>query len=106
MVGELLQELRRDKGMTQAELAAKLGLSPLTVSSYECGRSTPDDETKIKLAKIFDISLDYMLGLVREPCSYRRGTAVIELPRDFAVKDIEKVKEYIAFLQYQKENNR
>ena len=43
VLGELLQELRKDKGMTQAELAAKLELSPLTVSSYECGRSAPDD---------------------------------------------------------------
>ena len=54
MLGELLQELRKDKGMTQAELAAKLELSPLTVSSYECGRSAPDDETKVKIAEIFD----------------------------------------------------
>ena len=62
VLGELLQELRKDKGMTQAELAAKLELSPLTVSSYECGRSAPDDETKVKIAEIFDVSVDYLLG--------------------------------------------
>ena len=65
VLGELLQELRKDKGMTQAELAAKLELSPLTVSSYECGRSAPDDETKVKIAEIFDVSVDYLLGLIR-----------------------------------------
>ena len=70
VLGELLQELRKDKGMTQAELAAKLELSPLTVSSYECGRSAPDDETKVKIAEIFDVSVDYLLGLIREPVSF------------------------------------
>ena len=81
VLGELLQELRKDKGMTQAELAAKLELSPLTVSSYECGRSAPDDETKVKIAEIFDVSVDYLLGLIREPVSYRRTVTEITLPK-------------------------
>ena len=41
MFGEILQELRKDRGLTQAELARLLSISPLTISSYECGRSTP-----------------------------------------------------------------
>ena len=103
MLGELLQELRKDKGMTQAELAAKLELSPLTVSSYECGRSAPDDETKVKIAEIFDVSVDYLLGLIREPVSYRRTVTEIILPKNFQEDDIAKVQEYIEFLQYKKE---
>lgn len=77
MKGELLQELRRDKGLSQKQLGALLSVSPFTISSYECGHSDPDDEAKVKLAKIFDISLDYLLGLVREPCSYRRDASYI-----------------------------
>ena len=103
VLGELLQELRKDKGMTQAELAAKLELSPLTVSSYECGRSAPDDETKVKIAEIFDVSVDYLLGLIREPVSYRRTVTEIILPKHFQEDDIAKVQEYIEFLQYKKE---
>ena len=66
VLGELLQELRKDKGMTQAELAAKLELSPLTVSSYECGRSAPDDETKVKIAEIFDCHVEELFQLNKE----------------------------------------
>ena len=56
MKGELLQELRRDKGLSQKQLGALLSVSPFTISSYECGHSDSDDEAKVKLAKIFDIS--------------------------------------------------
>lgn len=92
VLGELLQELRKDKGMTQAELAAKLELSPLTVSSYECGRSAPDDETKVKIAEIFDVSVDYLLGLIREPVSYRRTVTEIILPKTFRKMTLPKCR--------------
>lgn len=102
MFGEILQELRKDRGWTQAELARMLSLSPLTVSSYECGRSTPDDATKVKLARLFGVSLDYFLGLIREPLPYDRDAGALYLPSDFCAEDRRKVEEYIAFLQYQK----
>lgn len=97
MFGELLRELRRDKGMTQAELAQKLSLSPLTISSYECGRSTPDDATKVAIARLFGVSLDYLLGLIREPLPYDRGTQIC-LPPGFTQEQREMVESYIAFL--------
>ena len=104
VLGELLQELRKDKGMTQAELAAKLELSPLTVSSYECGRSAPDDETKVKIAEIFDVSVDYLLGLIREPVSYRRTvTENYFCQKNFQEDDIAKSAGIHRILQYKKE---
>ncbi|MDU8687194.1 helix-turn-helix domain-containing protein [Faecalibacterium wellingii] len=106
MFGELLCELRKDRGMTQAELARLLSLSPLTVSSYECGRSTPDDATKVKIAKIFNVSLDYPLGLIREPLPYERDAHIIYCVPEFTPEEIQKVQEYTEFLQYRKENNK
>ena len=103
MFGEILQELRKDRGLTQAELARLLSISPLTISSYECGRSTPDDATKVKLAKIFGVSLDYFLGLIREPLPYERSERVVRFPTGFTADDIQKVEDYIRFLQLQKE---
>lgn len=103
MFGELLRELRKDHGMTQADLAEKLSFSPMTISSYERGCSVPDDVTKIKLAKIFNVSLDYLLGLIREPLSYERSFHSIQCPQDFTEDDLNKVREYVAFLEYQKQ---
>ena len=106
MFGELLRELRKDHGMTQAELADKLSFSPLTISAYERGRTAPDDATKVKLAKIFNVSLDYLLGLIREPLPYDRSDHVVQCPQDFTADDLKKVCEYVAFLEYQKQHKR
>lgn len=102
MFGELLRELRKDHGMTQAELAKQLFLSPLTISSYECGHSVPDDATKIKIAQLFDVSLDYLLGLIREPLPYRRDEYTVQCPRDFTPEELEQVRTYVDFVRYRK----
>ena len=106
MFGDILRELRKDFNMTQAELAEMLSLSPLTISAYECGRSVPDDATKVRIAKIFNVSLDYLLGLIREPFPYKRSANTILLPSSFTPADAEKVQEYIQFLEYQKKKKR
>ena len=104
MFGELLRELRKDHGMTQADLAKELSLSPLTISAYERNRCVPDDSTKVKIAKLFNISLDYLLGLIREPLPYDRSDHVVQCPQDFTAEDLKKVREYVAFLEYQKQH--
>lgn len=102
MIGERLQELRKDKGVSQAELAALLGVSHYTVSSYECNRSDPDDKIKIKIAEYFDISVDYLLGLINEPYSYKRSESVILLPKDFSKEDEQELLKFMQYLKFKK----
>ncbi len=102
MIGERLQELRKDKGLSQDDIAKILGVSHYTVSSYECNRSDPDDKSKIKLAKLFDVSIDYLIGLIDEPFSYNRSKNIISTPKNFDKDDIEKIKSYIEFLEFKK----
>lgn len=63
MDGERLSELRKDKGMTQKELAEALSVSLNSVSLYERNLSTPDDDAKVRIARLFNVSLDYLMGL-------------------------------------------
>ena len=100
MIGERLQELRREKGFSQADLAEKLNISFHTISSYERNRSTPDDEVKVKIAKLFDVSVDYLLGLVKEPYSYQRSAYCIYLPKSFQEAEKKQVEKFIDFLKY------
>lgn len=102
MIGERLQELRKDKGISQVEFAKILGVSHYTVSSYECNRSDPDDNAKVLIAKLFDVSVDYLIGLIDEPLSYNRNRMTISLPQNFDENDIANIKDYISFLQFQK----
>ena len=102
MIGERLQELRKDRGISQAEFAEILGVSHYTISSYECNRSDPDDNTKITIAKLFDVSVDYLIGLINEPLPYDRNQMTISVPRNFDENDIANIKDYISFLEFQK----
>lgn len=61
---ERLKQIRKEKGLTQAEVAAYVGLkSSTTYSSWEQGVSQPDLAKVVKLANLFDVSVDYLLGL-------------------------------------------
>ena len=103
MDGERLKELRQDKHMTQQNLAELLELHISSIKAYEQSRSSPSDETKVKIAELFNISLDYLLGAIREELPLRRPN-VIDLPKNFTVNDIAKVRCYIEKLRREKVN--
>lgn len=58
--------LRDNKGLSQNELADRLGMTRSIVSTYENGQSMPTYGKLIKLAKVFDVSTDYLLGVENE----------------------------------------
>ena len=60
--GNRLQELRKQKGLSQEELAERLGVSRQAVSKWECGEASPDTDNLIELSKIYCISLDVLVG--------------------------------------------
>ena len=62
-LGNRLAELRKQHGLSQEELADKLGVSRQAVSKWERGEASPDTDNLIELAKIYNISLDELLGL-------------------------------------------
>ena len=62
MFSKRLRNLRENKGYNQEELGSLLGLSTSTIGMYEQGRRQPDNETLLRIAEIFDVSIDYLLG--------------------------------------------
>ena len=61
--GERLKQLRIQAGLTQQQLAAKLNLTKSVVSYYELQERYPSPEVLMKLARIFHVSADYLLGI-------------------------------------------
>lgn len=61
--GEKIRALRTEKGLTQTQLADKVGLVKGSISAYEQGKKYPSVEVLIKLCSVFDVSSDYLIGL-------------------------------------------
>lgn len=89
-IGERLAQIRKEKGITQGELAERLGISQPMVSDYERGELRLHGELIIQLVKILDISADDLLGINTKPKSnkdiknrrlYRRLATIDTLPK-------------------------
>ena len=63
-IGKRLRFLRDQKDMTQADLAKMLGVSRVTVTNWETDRAVPFYEAVIKMADYFEVTTDYILGLI------------------------------------------
>lgn len=60
---EKLKELRKEKGVTQAEVAKAIGVTASAYSNYEQGLREPSHEVIKFLCKYFNVSADYLLGI-------------------------------------------
>lgn len=67
MLGERIMELRSMRSWSQVELAKRLGVTKQTVSNWENGNIQPSIEMLLRLAKLFCVSTDYLLGLENTP---------------------------------------
>ncbi len=63
-----LKKLRQTRGFSQAQLGKKLGVNVQLISKYERGIVCPPTNMMIKIATVFDVSLDYLLlnGIARQ----------------------------------------
>lgn len=62
-MGTKLKSLRIEKQLTQKQVADRIGLAISAISSYESGTRYPSFDVLIKLARIFHVSTDYLLGI-------------------------------------------
>lgn len=89
MFSERLKQLREEKGYSQEYIAEYLGVKQQTYSRYENNVTEPDINTIIKLAALFNVSSDYLLGL----SGFRKGN-LDQLPNEIK----NEVKNFIEYL--------
>ena len=78
--------LRQQQNLSQSEVARRIGVSSSAISAYEADIMSPSLETFAKLAELYHVSADYLLG--------------IDYPRDKAVLDTSNLsKEQLTVLQ-------
>ena len=86
-LGMMISSLRKDKGMTQLELAEKIGVTDKAVSKWERDLSFPDINSIPKLAEIFENSVDDLMQVKPKTKENERKSKVDEIV-DIALKGI------------------
>ena len=61
MIGSRIATLRRGAGLSQAQLAQQLKISPSAIGMYEQGRREPSVDMLIRIAQLFDVTTDFLL---------------------------------------------
>ena len=62
LLNERIKQLRTDRGLSQVELAQKLGVSKQSVSNWENDNIQPSIEMLLKISHVFSVSTDFLLG--------------------------------------------
>lgn len=64
--GKTLRDLREKSGMSQKQLADRVGVSPESISMYELHERMPKQENLARIAEVFKVSTDYLLGIEKK----------------------------------------
>lgn len=81
-IGTTIKKLRRDKNITQEQLAEMLGISTNAVSQWECGKTAPDISHLPILANIFEVSADVLLEI--DIANSKKQTEIKEFTAKYA----------------------
>jgi transcriptional regulator with XRE-family HTH domain len=97
-----LKELRKDKGLTQDDMAEFLCIKRQTYSAYERQISLPDINILYKLSEFFGVSLDYLIGKSEKKTSTNNDGSNNKFSDDIeslSPESQQKAKEYIEMLK-------
>lgn len=97
-LGDRLRALREQSGKTQRELATLLCINRVSYTQYENNKRTPPPDTLRKLAIIFNVSVDYLLGNdVMKTSAAKKGVKIPVLGRVVAGVPIEAMQEILDY---------
>lgn len=103
-LGERLRLLRKEAGLTQEELAQKIGKTRSAVAGYEAENKEPGIDTLVRLAQIFGVSLEYLIGMSDIKKRNVLNMHSLYIPEDYRNKHEikpEDIKDYLKFMRSQ-----
>lgn len=89
-IGRFIAELRKEKNMTQQELADKLNITDRAISHWENGRSMPDAGVILELCKILNINVNELLSakkIKEEKYNERAEESLLEMRREIEIQN-------------------
>ena len=103
-----IKQLRKQKGLTQKEMAEAVGVGVSTVAMWESGKRTPSFKLLNDLSDLFDKSIDYILGTSDDDRSPKLNDAQIEQLGTWEIQSelIDILRQYLQLDEYGKMNVR
>ncbi len=98
MIGERLLDLRKDRGLTQKQVAEKLSVSKHTIANYETERTSPNIEMLRELSLFYNTSADYLVGVTDVERPVKDDNTVMRLPCKLPAKAVSEIKEFIQLI--------
>ena len=92
---ERLTRLRTDAGLTRAQLGEKIGVAGRSIINYENGERIPYGDTCVKMAEVFGISTDELLGVDNPELEMAKAKAVDEMGRIFGSSSASSAQTYL-----------
>ncbi len=89
-LGKRLKYEREDRNWSQKFVAEKLGITNTVLSNYERDYRDPDTENLRKIAELYDVSVDYLLGLTNNRNAYNNVKETTECEEYESLTDEEK----------------
>ncbi len=93
MIADKIKALREKRGMTQAELANRLGVTRSGVNAWEMGITVPSTQYVVGLARFFSVSTDYLLDVPQSATVSVEGLSEKEIAAVVDIIDCLKKKE-------------
>lgn len=103
-----IKQLRKQKGLTQKEMAEAVGVGVSTIAMWESGKRTPSFKLLNDLSDLFDKSIDYILGTSDDDRSPKLNDAQVEQLGTWEIQSelIDILRQYLQLDEYGKMNVR
>ncbi|WP_017728799.1 helix-turn-helix domain-containing protein [Halalkalibacterium ligniniphilum] len=105
MFSNRLKNLRNNNGYTQQEMANRLGITRQAYGKYENSQAEPDIKTLKKIAEIFNVKTDYLLGRTDKPTVDLKPESEKENlfffdQENITPEEAKELKKHLEFLRY------
>ena len=105
MLGNNIKKLRLSKEMTQEDLGKFLNKTKNNISQYETEKREPDNDTLKKIADLFEVSVDYLLGRDLSTSNLNLSHHQINIPKEYTDKYKVTSRDKKQYLEEMKKSN-
>lgn len=101
-IAERLQRMRFERNITQTKLCEEINVNRITYSGYENERAEPSAEVLVRIAKYYDVSLDYICCRTDNPHGVYSDTVTTQTEDDDVQKKLDEIQKQLDELRGKK----